>query len=231
MKNLNFSSLTFLPANLRLIIKSGALLVLVIAMGGVLLRYGVSLILKQRQEIAIIKKEEVVMKDKIETLKVIEPNLDIFTHTALIAVPSENPGLVVASQIKSLASEKNVLVTQFKLDKNLEENQVLSSELNLKVTGSLSPLVEFLQNLNGISPIITLTHIEIDKSAGEASADISLRVYWSKLPTQIPALSGQLESLTETEKKTLDRILRLREPSVFEGGSSQVSSGRTNPFE
>jgi len=150
---------------------------------------------------------------------------------ANMALPEKNAALTMSSQIKFQTGLRLVFLTNFRIGSPAESKKGLKRvQVRFDVDGSFDQLTAFLNDLKNSAPLSVLDKVNFVGSDDSTRASVALSVYFSPHPTQIPALTEPLKSLTAEETKILNSLAALNPPPLVEA-EPQTPVTRANPFE
>jgi hypothetical protein len=192
-------------------------------------RLGFSKINEQRAEIDKNKQVENILKDKERILDDLSGEIDKFTNAISIALPDRYSGFVLIAQIKLLAMERSLIISELKGGSETISGDLSSVNINFTVEGPLLPLLEYLKDFKQVSPISRIEKAKFSQSAGLVKADISIRSYFAPFPTQLPAITEPMKDLTALERDTLSKIILFRQP-LQNSLTPQLPGLRDDPF-
>src|SRR3989344_5390898 len=203
--------------NVRVLIGPTAFLGALVILSVIALRVGVSRVVFLRTQVAESKNEERHLTEKLEVLKSSEASALPLADLSLIAVPSDNPALTIISQVKALASQKGIAITSFEAKQaSSVEEDISKTEIELVLAGEMRSLLDFLQALKTISPLVTLDQTTLRQESGAARVDVLLLGNFASLPQTIPSLSSPFNELTAEEKDILAKISSYSQPQFTE---------------
>ena len=187
-----------------------------------------------RREIKSTQDQNKIFSDRVSTLQIIRPDIESnAAKTALISLPSQNPSLLVISQMNTLLDEYSLNLTR--LDLNLltnpsPEETLFEVSISFNVDGSYQNISDFITKLGDITPLVNLRQADISNTGESAEAIIELSSFWSPFPTQLPPLTTSLTGLTDEEKEILKSISNFINPTFDESLSPRRYDPRANPF-
>ncbi len=198
-----------------------------------------SAIPKTKAELNKIKEAKIrlsILEQRIAVLKEFRAGVIADkTDTVYTVFPDKNPASINLSQIKSLASEDEIIIksVKFELESNFDsaiKESNVTYELEAK---DLSTLVRFLLKLDSIAPITRIHNLEVLNSGLEESkvnAKLIESVYWSALPTGLPPLTEPINQLTNEEIVLINKIYSFRLPQYSILQPEIQAEERLNPF-
>jgi len=209
-------TLNVIAANSRVLVGPLALLVVLLLLFVFALRVGIGQIISLSKKVAESKVEEQVLSQKLEILKTSEESALPLADLSLVAIPSENPALIVISQLKNLAGEKGVGLSNIEAKQTAAVASIFHTEIEVTVEGEMGPLFDFLKGLGSISPLLSLDQVIIRQESGIAKVDALIFGNFAPLPTTLPSITSPLDELTAEEKDILAKISSYSQPVFTE---------------
>lgn len=184
--------------------------------------------------------------EKAEQLKQlsIDPNFNKSSDIDKV-LPSHKPLLEVLSNLNSVANSTEVVIKNFSLNpgeiatdttkvKKSTNNQKYDYlDLDFSVSGQLSKIQDFLNLIEQVTPISTITSISInrnidnDKNA-QAQANLILRTFYFTQPIKT-TITSPLPEIASADRKILNSINELI-PNDLERQDSVITGDRGNLF-
>lgn len=219
-----------IPENIKAVLTSSAPLVVVIILFIFAGQFGFSKVSDIRAQIDKAQKDNSVLTQKLNLLQEVSSSLAAGSGVAVTALPDKNPSIVVLSQIKNIALSAGVTLGNIKAGDSIQDNSGLFRvDISFEATGARPQIISFLQNIEKIAPITRIDKIKINESGGAALTNITLKSFFSPLPTTIPPVTQAISDLTPAEKTILTNITNLTQPTFVDLPASG-GSGRTDPF-
>lgn len=217
--------------NLKTFTKPFLIMVFIFILFVVLFRTGTTKITKQVAEYKNSKKTEETLSIKLSKLT---EGADVAlenTNKLVVALPQRNSVMIMISQIKRLAAEKNLIIGKLEISGLSVENELNSIQLQVQIDSpDIVSIMDYLKELPKISPVSSVFGIKISNLDGSHFiAKVELTVFWSDFPTTIPAVREPVFSLSESELKAMEIISNLREPE-YQIMEPSTQSERTEPF-
>lgn len=221
-KNIPTGTKQILIAVLPLVVVS----ILIIVVG----KFGLSKISEVRSALTKAQGDRTLLTQKSNTLRTVLSSARDVADVALITLPETNPALAVVSQIKLVASENSVLISGVKSGSEVADKTGLSrSDISFNISGPRVSVLAFIKAIQNIAPIIVVDKIKISENGGLVDSSISVKSFWSPLPTKLPSLTTQITDLTPAEKQLITDMGSLRKP-VFVIVPPSTGAGKTDPF-
>lgn len=220
---------SFIPPSIQILIYPTLVLMVLVVLILIVINFGFSQISKQRQAMAETAQNEKILAEKEAILSEVSGTVVANANSVSLALPEDNPALFIISQLKLLALSKSVVLKNIKVGAGTEETSLLRVSLSFNADGQTVNVLDFLNSIENVSPIITIEKVKMSQIGGILSADTTIRGYWSALPKTLPKITEPLKNLSDAEKDVLDKILALTPPSFAEIIPAQASA-RDNPF-
>ena len=218
-----------IPQNIKLIIKSVAPLTIVLILFVLVGNFGISNIKQVNTEINSAKRDNNVLSQKASLLSSISNTLGNSPNVATTAIPVNNSSLMALSQVRNLASQNQLSVTNIKSGPSAGAGGISKIVITFEADGTIDQIGSFLQSLSTIAPITSLDGVKIAQGSRGVTANISISTFWAPAPTSLPAVSQSVNDLTSDEKTVLARVATLTQP-IFSEVTPVVSTGRSDPF-
>ena len=155
---------------LRLILLPLLSLVILAVLSSVVLRSAFARIQSLRGELENAQRDENVLKEKEIILKEVQQSIAGQAQVVALALPSENPALIVISQVKNLAFERALFPQNLEVGAETQEAELMSVPISFDMEGDLTEVLDFVKSLTSISPLSTIDKLAIDHSAGVSHA-------------------------------------------------------------
>lgn len=218
--------------DLRPLAIPGAALVVVVLLYFFGFRIALGQIRQERQELDAAMRDETVLEQKQQVLTDISGNVLSFVNASTDALPDKNPSLTMISQIKQLASQRLLVISDLNIGRAVEEGSLFKVQLQFDVDGDLTQVTAFVRDLAGVAPLSRLESVNLNQSGDLVRASVSVVVYSAPFPEELPPLTEPLSDLTNNEEEVLGILSGLQAPPFSTGVSpSQPTGERTNPFE
>lgn len=205
-------------------------LVLIIA----LFVFGISQALGQikskRQELSLARRDENTLVQKQEVLSSLSGEVGGFVNVSSDALPEKNASLVMISQVKDLAGQRLLILSDLKIGRAVEDGVLTKAQLQFDVDGDIFQVIAFVRELANVAPLSRLVSVSINQSGDVVRANVSIAAYSASFPEQLPAIKEPLTDLTDKEREVLG-ILDELIPPPFSSVSPETPGGRANPFE
>lgn len=212
------------------LLKPLSFVVLIIAMFIALFRIGTSQITLLRNNLDELKAENAKLNTKYNILTSVTRSKTEDNQLYTIAVPSQSSSLFAFSQIKKIAVEKNMIISNLRSSSGSElENNISASSVSFSMDGKYEDSFEFLKAISKTMPIMNITKIELSQTAELLNTNITLNVYSAPLPKVIPSLTSAVTALTPAENELINELSTYRRPEFVELAPQQNES-KDEPF-
>ena len=199
----------------------------------VVLKFGFSKISDLNLRTNQTKQNIILLEQKLALLKEVDEATLSKSNISVTALPSENPALMTLSQLKLLASENGIILTNLKTSaETIDKSGLKKVELNFDVEAPRDLILNFLAQVKEFAPISVIEKVKINEAGGISRASVLVKSFSSELPETLPPITESFNDLTQSEIDKLNELSFLKIP-IFASSltpSNSVSS-RTNPFE
>jgi Tfp pilus assembly protein PilO len=187
-----------------------------------------------RKEIKIAQEQNKLYTDRIATLQTVKPDVDSDSaQTALFSLPSQNPSLLIISQVNNLLADFDLNLTHLELSvsgSTNPEESLSQAIISLNVDGTYQNIADFLTKLANITPLVNIQKADLSQTGENTEALFELTGYWSPFPSQLPPLTTAISGLTDEEKETLRSLSAFITPSFTEDLTPRNYEPHPNPF-
>lgn len=182
------------------------------------------------QKIKASKKLQNTLTQNVEILREVEVEIGSQQDFIEVALPIGNTSVYFISQIKSLALENGLFISNIRTGVSSDQGGgIFRAGVTFDVEGSVDAITLFVNRLTKILPIGNVNEVRTVMSGGIGRSSLTVDVYSSELPNQIPSLTSPIESLTAEEKDTLLELIGYTLPQ-FTKPEAQTPIVRENPF-
>lgn len=190
-------------------------------------------------DISALEKLQTTLENRLSTLQVYDSQLLDESNVASVALPSGNPSVLVVAQLRSLAKDNSIAIGNLRLD-SIEDlatetqTQLKKVNIGFELTGEGDRVLEFIDALAKISPLVNLESINVVMRSGIGlNGEIRLSAFYAPFPDKLPALDEPVSDLSQADESTLDFISNLRSPALPSASQSATVPVRdtTNPFQ
>jgi Tfp pilus assembly protein PilO len=204
------------------------LLVLFLFVFGVTRALG--LIEDKRGELSLAQKDENTLEQKQQVLTELGSEATTFASVTSDALPEKNASLIMISQIKGLAAQRLLVISDLKIGRAVEDGSLTKAQLQFDIDGDPGQVVILIRELASVAPLSRLDSVSINQSGDVVRASVALSVYSASFPEQLPAIKEPLSSLTDREREVLGILTDLITPP-FSNITPEAPGVKSNPFE
>lgn len=202
-----------------------------------------------QKDLATLKEREVELAkfyEKAEQLKqlAIDPNFNKSSDIDQV-LPSHKPLLEILNNLNSVANNTEVVIKNFSLNpgeiatdstkvkKSTSTQKYDQLDLDFSVSGPLWKIQNFLNLIEQVTPISTITSISINRNIDDdkdalAQADLVLRSFYFTQPIKT-TITSPLPDITNAERTIINNINELI-PSNLEKQEEVITGDRGNLF-
>lgn len=189
-----------------------------------------------RAKLLDTKKERVILQERVEELKAFEPQVaKVSEQKIILALPPSDPLLVAVSQIRSLAREQNLFLSNLSVyDSATGPTTDLGSvAINFGLEGSQQDMLNYFEDLLYSVPLMDFITVSVERINNNLEAQVTIRAYWSPYPESLPSVTSPIEPLTQAELEVIDKIngfasLEFEVSSELE--AQEPKDKKTSPF-
>lgn len=205
-------------------------IIAIIVLGIITYKISFAQISLQNQKIKSDKEEQNILTQKEVILSRVQENILPTADLSLLVVPDTNSSLAALSQVKTLASEKGLILGNINVGSGAnDEKSLKTASLNFDVDGSAPAIIDFAGSLSSTAPLMFLDSMSLTTQADVSKATVTVKTYWAVLPTTIPGVNEGVSDLTQEEIDSLKMFATLRLPA-FSSLQPQGPTARDNPF-
>lgn len=221
----NYKSV-ILPAGVSLV-----LVALILVVGNIFIGQITSL----REEESAVSAKLATLESRLATLQEAKNTVENLVGVARIALPEDNPSILVTRQLRSIATERGVALSDFSVTPTgaLEGETLLNYEVTFNAKAAdYNAIAAFIGDLSQILPLVNLVSLATDARVAEgAEAQVRLVTYSSPFPESLPELTEPLSGLSPSEQAVLSTIEGFSAPQILEPAPApQPAAPRANPF-
>lgn len=203
-----------------------AVLILFVLIGN----FGISKVRDQRTQIDQATLEQNILLQKLNILRNISSTLGDAPNLATAALPSNNPALLGISQFKNLASTNGISLANIRAGTQITDSSgLLRVDISFDALGTREQITSFLKAISSSAPLSVVDTIKLNENSGASMATVTVKSFWSPLPSKLPAVTAALNDLTPDEKGVLTAISTLTQP-MFLALPPAAGGGKTDPF-
>jgi len=145
-------------------------------------------------------------------------------------LPSENAFVYSISQIKNIALESSMIVSDIKVGNEALEGDLKKTQVSFNIQGSPESFYQFIEKLQNSLPLVSINKADITGSGGIFSSDITLTAYSSEFPQKMPGLNDPIKALDAKEADLLTEIEGYSQPLFSAPEEASYIEQRENPF-
>lgn len=233
MELLSFGKFRLTNPNIRVL---GGPLVAIIVLAFLflfLIENGYTRIFSEVNKLKAATKEEKTLKEKVSLLMEVRKDVLESSDETVIALPYENPGLLMLGQLNKLATDYSLAMSEVSLaNETAFGDDARKMEITFEgETLDEKLLVNFLKDIEGLAPVSSVESVALKKGvSGNVTAQVKLLIYWSDLPTTLPSITEPVKELTRTEQDLLNKVTSLSLPQIKTIPATQPVP-RENPFQ
>jgi hypothetical protein len=231
-----YNKINFLSPSVKLLAPYIVLIILLFGLSLYLFQNGYQRVSNEYQSMKKTNEEVSELEEKEITLREIDTSVLGQSDKTVIALPKDNPGTWVISQLKNAADDNELLVGKVNLgvDNNLDKISGMKLVFELvSEDGNIENVVNYLQTIEKISPITSPLSVVITTEEKEGIEELNIElttsVYWSDYPTELPRLTEPVREITQKEQELLNKIISLKIPEFTELDPKDPSA-RQIPF-
>lgn len=213
----------------KIYINTFGMVILLIVLTALVYKFAFSQIPVQRKKYQDQTKKELILRQKIELLRGLDSALLEQADLTSFALPNKNPSFAVVSQLKKLAQENSVLITNLKIGAESKDGSLFSSDISFDGEGASATVLIFMKGISSLAPVVLTDKVQINESAGVSRATVRVKSFWAEFPSALPPVSQPATDLTKDEEDILAKIVNLTPPD-FVYLEPQQPTEKTNPF-
>lgn len=226
-------TLKLIPANLQKFLLPIISLVSLVILFVITVSIGYSRISSQLAQIEQAKKDKNTLTQKESFLREVDRNILTKSDSVVRAVPYTNSALFLFSQLKILANQKSVVVSNLKAGSDsLDPNLILSFvDVSFDVDASSPNVFDFIKATAGLAPLSNLQKATLTGSGAFLKASVVLRTFFSPLPEKLPSLADPVSALSNEEIEIIAKLDSLSPPALSEVVAAPAATTlREDPF-
>ncbi len=192
--------------------------------------FGYNKIVEQRQLLENEKRIENILAEKDTELKRMQQFVEQHAVSSILGVPSEPPVVQVISQLRRLAINNTLFLTDVDVKSGEIESEVSDITIDVEFEGNVTDSFNFFESIRRAAPLMILKEAEFDNNNQSGRAQIELSSVYAKLPETLPDITTPINKINQEETGILTRISELEVPD-FTDLDPTGDSNRPNPFE
>ena len=178
-----------------------------------------------------MEKKQSTLTQKWNILRSISQVSSNWADLTLYALPKTNPSLQYLSQLRLLAAENGLILSDVKVSSGGETAGNLSAiNGSFSVLGAKESITSFCQSLGRMAPLTVISKIDLSDGGGASKADIGTRTFYASLPKTIPSISQSITDLTASEKELITEIESLSTPAIGQTFTPSTEGITSAPF-
>lgn len=227
----SLSSKSFLPPSISILLTPILIVLAVVGLFLAVFKIGTSRISSQRKQLKTAEENETILVQKQQILQSVQGTVLSYADASSVAMPRENPILVVFSQLKILAGKNSVVLNDVKVG-SLAESKKGSSKatISFQIEGEFGQVLKYLADTGNAAPLSTIDKVEVSQAAGAVRATVSMSIYWAPFPEKLPPISEPIHELTAEELNLIEQLSDLAPPAFAEVSPATAPVVRQNPF-
>lgn len=219
MKNYTEIAKVFLPS------------LIIIAVSFFVVKFGLGKASEINTKIQKEQKTKTTLNQKYKLLSTVSDFIEDDANGVSLALPSSNPVLVSVSQLKTLALNNSVSLADLKAGPEIKDTSgMLRSDIAFEAEGEKNNIFAFVDSISTVAPMMLVDKIKVSEVAGITRADITVKSFWATLPKTLPALTQEINDLTEKEKEILAKVNALVKPQFVTETPVSGDNNRLSPF-
>lgn len=205
-----------IPPNVRVILVPLTSLLVLAILSLFFFKDAYSRINLERLKLERVRKDEKILQQKQIFLQEVGEQVLSQSDSVLLALPETNSALLEISQLKNIAAKNAVTLENLGVgSEDATKGEISTVLLSFDAVGSFDNVLSFLTEIQSSAPLARLENIKMTQAAKSTFVRAGLKVFWSRLPTTIPAISEPVVQLAANEQEVLDFLLGLSPPLFF----------------
>jgi len=186
-----------------------------------------------RANISELEDEKVALEDRLNLLRENQASLEQISDQTLFVLPPGPPVLPAVSQLRSIAVENQITLSELKVSPIAAEGALSSIEIRFIAQGEALNTLSFVKALSTAAPIMNLSKIEMAGSqiSSTTLSEVSVLVYHAPLPDRLSALSEPKLELSSSEQSLLEEVSGFLRPTIGPLPEPIQITPRENPFQ
>lgn len=222
------SSLYNIPPNVRVIVVPLASLAILAILSLFVFKDLYSRISLERLKLERVRKDGQVLQQKQIFLQEVGEQVLSLSDSTLLALPDTNSALLEISQLKSIADENAVSLENLGVGgEDTTKGEISTVILSFDALGKFDDVLNFLVEIQNSAPLARLENVKMAQAGDSTLVRAGLKVFWSELPTTIPAINEPVVQLASNEEDVLNILLQLSPPPFFVTTSAPSSTSET----
>lgn len=210
------SSLYNIPPNVRVIVVPLVSLVISAVLSLFVFKDLYSRISLERLKLERVRKDGQVLQQKQVFLQEVREQVLSLSDSTLLALPDTNSALLEISQLKSIADKNAVTLENLGVGgEDTTKGEISTVILSFDALGKFDNVLSFLVEIQNYAPLARLENVKMAQAGDSTLVRAGLKVFWSALPTTIPAINEPIVQLASNEQEVLNILLELSPPPFF----------------
>ena len=224
-------SFTNIAGKEKQIIKSIGPLLIVVVLFIFVGKFGISQISGLQSKIKETEKKRATLVQKLNILNSISQESAEWADLTIYALPRSSPSLQLLSQLRTISSNNNVVLTSVKVSPGGGGGKDLKSiGSSFSALGTKESIVAFCNSISQIAPMTLISNINLTDEAGMTKADITTRTFYADLPKTIPSVTQAVTDLSSSEKEIINQVSALSQPVMGETFTPSAEGINSSPF-
>jgi hypothetical protein len=220
----------FIPQKMKVMVLPLSLLLVMVVLAITVFKVGIAKIGTQRADLQRATKSETILSQKQQVLQTLESDILSYADTAIIAMPDKNSSLIALSQLRVLAENNALVLSNIKIGgKTKDKSGTSKTTILFEVEGTLSGVLNYLLSTKNFAPLSTINKVDLTQAGEVTRVAVGLTVYWVALPTKLPAISEPVRELSASETNLITELSSLERP-LFTQVLPAAPSARIDPF-
>lgn len=195
-----------------------------------------------RSEIADVGAKSGVLQERLDALQAAAPQIESAVNVASVAVPEDNPSVLIVQQLKRASQENSIEISNISVislpslsQGTGDGSDVQLYQVDFDVSGQYKAIASFLTSLSKITPLMNLETVYLRAKPLQdlANGQVKLYAYSAPYPTKLPGLTEPLNGLSDAEKETINTLRSFSAPQTTSVNPEDLqvpSGGKADPF-
>jgi len=204
--------------SIKVLVKPVLLIVFLVILYVFVLKTSITQLMTLKKSLSDSNKDEIALTEKLSILSASKESALSLADLSVVAIPQENPDLMLISLFKKLATERGLTFgsIETKSGSGITSAEIGSEEIEFNLDGPIASVFDFLRSVQKISPLITLHEVKINQNQNIARSQVTAYAYYAPFPEVIPSISAPLAELNAEEKDILAKISSFSQPTFSE---------------
>jgi hypothetical protein len=222
-----------IPIRYRPLIAPVGGIVLVVMLGFLGGRYTISRLFKLRSDIDKSTKSVEVLEGRLAVLRGLSQRVETYQTDVLAAIPATNPSLLASAQMKQIAAENNLVVTELKSNVPggaISRDGMFELSIRFALSGEYNDVKNFVEQISNSTPVVRIKGLEIASIRDSVTAEVDLSAFWAPFPEKLPPIDQPIEQLSASELTLLARLAAFASPAIRDLPNAIGPQDRPDPF-